>query len=130
MEALGDKKTDWLSFLGASYFKALGQTRQFGLSARGLAIDVGTNPEEFPLFKAFWLEPRTEGGGIVVNALLDSPSITGAYRMEAIRGDGVTMIVDARLFPRRDDRADRHRAAHQHVLVWEAQSQNGLRLAA
>ena len=102
MEALGDEKTDWLSFLGACYFKALGQTRQFGLSARGLAIDVGTNPEEFPFFKAFWLEPRTEGGGIVVNALLDSPSITGAYRMEAIRGDGVTMIVDARLFPRRE----------------------------
>jgi glucans biosynthesis protein len=57
--------------------------------------------EEFPLFRSFWLEPLTEGWGIVVNALLDSPSITGAYRMAAIRGNGVFMSVQARLFPRR-----------------------------
>ena len=94
---------DWLSFLGASYFRSPGETRQYGLSARGLAIDVAMpTPEEFPRFKSFWLEPLTGRRGIIVNALLDSPSITGAYRMEAIRQNGTFMTVKARLFPRRD----------------------------
>ena len=44
-------------FLGASYFRARGSdSRQFGLSARGLAIDTALDIEEFPRFVAFWLE--------------------------------------------------------------------------
>ncbi len=46
-----DLKTDWLSFLGASYFRTSGPYNQYGLSARGLAIDTGlATPEEFPRF--------------------------------------------------------------------------------
>ncbi|PYN48024.1 MAG: glucan biosynthesis protein D, partial [Candidatus Rokuibacteriota bacterium] len=57
--------TDWdndiVAFLGASYFRAVGREKQYGLSARGLAIDTGLDrPEEFPIFEAFWLE-RPEG---------------------------------------------------------------------
>ena len=44
-------EADWLSFLGASYFRSTGETLQYGLSARGLAIDVAMPaPEEFPHF--------------------------------------------------------------------------------
>eukprot|EP01041_Mallomonas_annulata_P015448 gene15448-32661_t len=40
-----------LVFLGASYFRAVDATGQYGLSARGLAIDtVGGAGEEFPRF--------------------------------------------------------------------------------
>ena len=52
-------KDELVVFQGASYFRALGQGQQYGLSARGLAIDtVGAPPgqtEEFPRFTEFWL---------------------------------------------------------------------------
>jgi periplasmic glucans biosynthesis protein len=99
----GPGKTDWLAFLGASYFRSPAETGQYGLSSRGLAIDVGMpSPEEFPRFTAFWLEPMAGGAGIAVNALLDSPRITGAYRIETVRRGGTLMTIEARLFPRAD----------------------------
>ena len=75
-----DHATDWLAFLGASYFRSADPFNQYGLSARGVAIDTaGPGPEEFPNFTAFWLEPGP-ADGVVVYALLDGPSVTGAYR--------------------------------------------------
>lgn len=75
-----DRKSDWLAFLGASYFRTSDPMNQFGLSARGIAIDTGlAQPEEFPAFTAFWLERGPEG--LVVYALLDGPSLAGAYRI-------------------------------------------------
>jgi glucans biosynthesis protein len=92
---------DWLAFLGASYFRTPGETRQYGLSARGLAIDVAMpTPEEFPRFSHFWLEPLAGKRGIVINALLDSPRMTGAYRFETTRDTAVLMDVRTHLFPR------------------------------
>ena len=50
---------DWIAFLGASYFRAIGELAQYGLSARGIAIDVATpgKPEEFPDFTRFYFQP-------------------------------------------------------------------------
>ena len=73
-------RSDWLAFTGASYFRAAGALDQYGLSARGLAINTGrAGPEEFPRFTAFWLE-HGPGDAWTVYALLDSPSVAGAYR--------------------------------------------------
>jgi len=73
-------KGDWLAFQGASYFRAAGALDQYGLSARGLAINTGIDgQEEFPSFTRFWLE-RGPDEAITVYALLDGPSVTGAYR--------------------------------------------------
>ncbi|HEX4183058.1 MAG TPA: glucan biosynthesis protein [Caulobacteraceae bacterium] len=75
-----DHVTDWLAFLGASYFRSADPSNQFGLSARGVAINTATaDPEEFPAFTAFWLE--RDPAGLVVYALLDGPSVAGAYRI-------------------------------------------------
>jgi glucans biosynthesis protein len=94
-------RPDWLAFLGASYFRSPAETGQYGLSCRGLAIDVAMPaPEEFPRFTSFWLEPMESRRGIVINALLDSPRMTGAYRIETTREGGTYMTVEARLFPR------------------------------
>ncbi|MGJ4729691.1 glucan biosynthesis protein [Luteimonas sp. SDU101] len=90
-------------FLGASYFRAVARGLAYGLSARGLALGSGDpGPEEFPLFRAFWLEQPAPGAtSMVVHALLDSPSVAGAYRFViAPAGEETTMEVDARLFPR------------------------------
>ncbi len=90
-------------FLGASYFRAVARGLVYGLSARGLALGSGDpGPEEFPLFRAFWLERPAPGGrAAVVHALLDSPSVAGAYRF-TVRPEGAetVMDVDARLYPR------------------------------
>ncbi|HEY8606101.1 MAG TPA: glucan biosynthesis protein D [Noviherbaspirillum sp.] len=98
-----DLTRDVAAFLGASYFRAVGSDWQYGLSARGLAIDCGMDrPEEFPNFTHFWLErPKKEAGRLVVYALLDSPSIAGAYRFEIEPGATLVMDVDVALYPRK-----------------------------
>lgn len=95
---------DWLAFLGASYFRAIGQLGQYGLSARGIAVDVAAStPEEFPDFVSFWIEsPPQSTEPAVVYALLDGPSVTGAFRFLCWRKDHVEMEVAARLFLRQD----------------------------
>src|SRR5690554_2549110 len=91
-------------FLGASYFRAVARGLGYGLSARGLALGSGDpGPEEFPVFRAFWLETPARGAGrLVVHALLDSPSVAGAYRFAIVPGDETVFEVDARLYPRLD----------------------------
>jgi len=99
-----DPWRDVAAFLGASYFRAVGSEMQYGVSARGLAIDMGmARPEEFPSFVAFWFErPTRSADAVVVYALLDSPSIAGAYRFEIRTRATLTMDVDAALYPRRE----------------------------
>ena len=99
-----DLKRDIVAYLGASYFRAVGGEMQYGLSARGLAVDTGMErPEEFPTFTAFWLERPARGSGkLTVYALLDSPSIAGAYRFDIAPGAVLAMDVDAALYPRRE----------------------------
>jgi periplasmic glucans biosynthesis protein len=91
-----------IAFLGASYFRFLGADQKYGLSARGLAINVkGGEAEEFPYFREFWIEmPRPDNDRATVYALLDSPSVTGAYRFEIYPSRETTLDVAATLFPR------------------------------
>lgn len=99
------RQNDWAAFLGASYFRAIGDEYQYGLSARGIAIDTAVKnvAEEFPAFTRFYFEPSTQDSdAITIYALLDGPSIAGAYRFVLTRSKGVLMDVDANLFLRRD----------------------------
>ena len=97
-----DLQRDITAFLGASYFRAVGGELQYGLSARGLAIGTGAPvPEEFPNFTGFWLErPAAGSNSVTVYALLDSPSVAGAYRFVITPGDTQVMDIDAALYPR------------------------------
>jgi len=90
---------DWLAFLGASYFRSAGELNQYGISARGIAIDTALpTAEEFPGFSHFWLEPAANPQAVMIYALLEGPSITGAYRIEALRQERVVMDIEAVLF--------------------------------
>lgn len=95
---------EFLVFLGASYFRLIGRSQVYGLSARGLALDSGgSGDEEFPVFREFWLErPPAGESALVILALLDSPSVTGAYRFEVRPGEPSSIDIDAHLFARRD----------------------------
>ncbi len=95
------RQRDWLAFLGAAYFRSSGELDQYGLSARGIAIDTGLpTPEEFPSFVSFWLEPAPDPKALLIHALLDGPSISGAYRFLVSHQERVVMEVEAVLFAR------------------------------
>jgi glucans biosynthesis protein len=99
--------TDWTrdraAFQGASYFRATTGDLQYGMSQRGLAVNTGLpEPEEFPDFIAYYLErPVKDSSRLTVYGLLDSPSVTGAYRFVIDVDDTIIMDVDAALYPRR-----------------------------
>ena len=90
-------------FLGGSYFRSVGRGQQYGLSARGLALNSGEpGDEEFPRFEEFWVErPAVDAQTITVFALLNSPSVAGAYRFVIQPGDVTVMQVKAALYFRR-----------------------------
>ena len=95
-------KDEVLSFLGASYFRALGKDQRYGLSARALAIDTGLpTGEEFPRFLEFWIErPATTAKDLVIYGLMDSRRVAGAYRFILRPGAETAMDVKARLYLR------------------------------
>lgn len=97
-----DYKDEFVVFQGASYFRAVSRGQNYGMSARGLAIDVAEpTGEEFPLFRQFWIErPSSRSDSIVVHALLDSPRVTGAYRFGIYPDDPTHLDVEVTLFAR------------------------------
>ncbi|MCA1777643.1 MAG: glucan biosynthesis protein [Loktanella sp.] len=89
-----------VSFLGASYFRALGRDNRYGLSARGLAVNTaGPEPEEFPRFSEFYIARDPQGGPVVtIYARLDGPSVTinradyDDYRPRVHDSDGLRIV--------------------------------------
>jgi periplasmic glucans biosynthesis protein len=102
--ALDWRRNDWTAFLGAAYFRAIGQLHQYGLSSRAIALDVAVagKPEEFPDFTKFYIDAAESQDGLTIYALLEGPSIAGACKFGLTRGKGVVMDIDQTLFLRRD----------------------------
>jgi len=97
------KMDEVAEFMGASYFRVLGASQRYGSSLRGLAIDTAEpTGEEFPRFTEFWLEkPPALAGGMRLYALLDSPSVAGAYGFVIEPGATTSVEVEASLFFRK-----------------------------
>jgi glucans biosynthesis protein len=97
---------EFLVFQGASYFRAVAKNLLYGLSARGLAINTAEpSGEEFPAFTHFWIErPSAHASALVIYALLESESTTGAYRFTVQPGVETLTDVDLTLFPRTEMR--------------------------
>jgi periplasmic glucans biosynthesis protein len=97
---------EFLVFQGASYFRAVAKNLLYGLSARGLAINTAEpSGEEFPAFTHFWIErPAARANSLVIYALLESESATGAYRFTVQPGTETLTDVDLTLFPRTEMR--------------------------
>ena len=95
-------KDEVIAFLGASYFRALGRNEGYGVSARGLAIDTASpSGEEFPYFTDFWVvRPEPNARAMTIYALLDSPSVAGAYEFDVRPGTVTQVQVTAELYPR------------------------------
>lgn len=94
------------SFIGASYFRLMGKDQSYGISARGLAINSVNpeKPEEFPDFVEYWLvEPQPEDRFLELYALLDSPSVAGAYRFMIYPGVSTDAKIDVSLYFRKEN---------------------------
>ena len=100
----GDRWPEFAVFQGASYFKGIARDLRYGLTARGLALDTASpDGEEFPTFTRFYVEkPDENAQSILVYALLESRSVTGAYRFTLRSGDETIVDVEMTLFPRVD----------------------------
>ncbi len=115
----------WARFLGASYFRGVGEADQFGLSARGLAQNSGVaNPEEFPDFTHFWVgEGATDDDPVLLYALLDGPSVAGAYRFVMHRGRATTMDITLQLHLRQP--IERLGIAPMTSMFWYSEAVKG-----
>lgn len=92
-----DRLDEVASFVGASYFRALGAGEVYGASARGIALNTWvTAPEEFPRFTRFYLS--RDDATATIHAALDGPSVTGAFRFVLKPGATTEMDVTARLY--------------------------------
>ena len=100
--ALDWRRNDWVAFLGAAYFRAIGELRQYGLSARGVAIDVAVadRSEEFPDFTHFYIDSKAEDDTLTLYAMMEGPSIVGAYKFTMKRTKAVVMDIETTLITR------------------------------
>ena len=98
-----DRLDEFAFFQGGTRFRAIGSGQRYGVSARGLALNTAdADGEEFPDFKAFWLLKPIQGDStMTVLALMDSPSVAGAYRFQIRPGEATVIDVNMVLFPRR-----------------------------
>jgi len=93
-----------ISFVGASYYRALGRHQDYGASARGLALNAGGPvPEEFPDFVEYWAgKPEPGANSVTVHALLDGPTVAGAYTFVITPGEDTVIETHATLFFRQN----------------------------
>lgn len=93
---------DFAVFQGASFFRALAQGQSFGLMARGLSLKTADSlGEEFPFFREMWIEkPHPLGDKLVIHAILDSESVTGAFQFTLRPGEISLIDIECTLFPR------------------------------
>ena len=99
---LPGRRFEFMSFMGASYFRAVTTKLGWGLSARGIAINtIGGEKEEFPDFTHFWfVDPKPGEMVFQFFALLNGPSVCGAYQFEVTPGETTMMRISGSLFLR------------------------------
>jgi glucans biosynthesis protein len=89
-----DSLDSFFSFQGASYFRVVAKDQVYGLPTRGVSINTAVDgkKEEFPNFCEWWLQqPAANASEMVLDALLDGPSVTGAYEFK-VRPGAVTSV--------------------------------------
>lgn len=120
-------KDEVVVFLGASYFRAVGQGQIYGLSARGLALDTAApGGEEFPRFSEFWIErPKPGATTLTIYGLLDSPRVAGAYKFVVTPGKETAMQVNARLFARDGAKPGKYGFAPLNTMFQFGENQPG-----
>jgi glucans biosynthesis protein len=94
---------EFISFLGATYFRAVGKDAIYGTSARGIGIDTAQSSGEiFPYYSHIWLvKPAPGSSEMTVYALMDSSVVTGAYRFVIHPGTDCVVDVESTIYLRK-----------------------------
>lgn len=98
----GGSPQEVASFQGSNFFRAMADGQMSGILARALAIKTADpRGEETPLFRSIWIEkPGPASSTLIVHALIDSESTTGAFRFTIRPGNALIMDTECTLFPR------------------------------
>jgi glucans biosynthesis protein len=98
----GSELSDFAVFQGGSFFRLVAEGQDFGINARALALrPADSRGEEFPLFRALFIERPKPGQPVVVHALAESESATAAFRLTLTPGrDASTAGIDGTVFAR------------------------------
>jgi len=98
----------------------VGANQHYGLSGRAVAIDTALpSGEEFPWFREFWLvKPKPGDKTITIYALLDGPSLSGAYQFVITPANVTVTEVQATLFLRKPVHKLGFGTVDEHVFVW------------
>lgn len=97
----GGELTDFASFQGASFFRLIAAGQGFGVTARALTLrPADSRGEEFPQFRAVWIERPGPGGPLVLHCLVESESATAALRMSLRPGGASLCDVEGVVFAR------------------------------
>ena len=90
------------SFQGSNFFHAMAEGQVAGLMARALALKVADpKGEETPIFRTIWIEkPSRVSGLMVVHAVLDSDSLTAAFRFTIRPGEATIIDTESTIVPR------------------------------
>jgi periplasmic glucans biosynthesis protein len=99
--ASGENGREIASFQGGTFFRSLAKGQTPGAQGRALAIKTAdARGEEFPVFRAFWIEKPQADGTLVIHAVADSESATAAFRF-TLRANDVTILdTEATIFAR------------------------------
>jgi len=100
-----DSLDGFFSVQGSNYFRVIAKDQAWGLPTRGIAIntEVDGKKEEFPDFTDWWLvEPASNATELVLYALLDNSSVTGAYEFKVRPGAQTSVDVHVTLYFRKD----------------------------
>jgi glucans biosynthesis protein len=99
---LSGRLSELATFQGASFFRAVARGQNLGTMARALSLKTADpRGEEFPAFRAVWIErPTLAANALVVYAVIDSESVTGAYRFTLRPGEATIIDTEFTLFTR------------------------------
>jgi glucans biosynthesis protein len=94
--------TEIASFQGANFFRALAVGQVPGLVSRALAVRLADpKGEDVPVFRTIWIEkPSLITKALVVHAVVDSQTITGAFRFTIRPGEATIIDTECTLFAR------------------------------
>ena len=83
----GEELAEFALFQGASFFRLAAAGQRFGVTARALTLrPADPRGEEFPHFRALWIERPASPEAVVIHALVESESATAALRVECRPG--------------------------------------------
>lgn len=97
----GEELAEFALFQGASFFRLAAAGQRFGVTARALTLrPADPRGEEFPHFRALWIERPASPEAVVVHALVESESATAALRLECRPGPLSVAEVTGTVFAR------------------------------